>query len=212
MWRRKHTGHAPGIALSAHQLWMVSLCAPVNRGDESSRTTLYPFTARDDERARSWLAEQWELTTLAEVTDRLQDLMESGYRVRASDPEAQPLAWDVALYADVVRKAFASGLMDEPTAWHFLRATVVPVSGRYGSWTAFADDYLRGRLLWTDMLRARRGAEDEDFPAPQAVSDAHLRRLLDPANRASPWNLVPWDAVHRPDGPLGPHLWGPRGW
>jgi hypothetical protein len=29
--------------LTARQLWMVSLCAPVNRGPKTSRTTLYPF-------------------------------------------------------------------------------------------------------------------------------------------------------------------------
>ncbi|GAA2071789.1 hypothetical protein GCM10009801_23810 [Streptomyces albiaxialis] len=201
MWRRKRAARGPVIALSAHQLWMVSLAAPVNRGDESSRTTLYPFTERDDERARAWLEEQWGLTTAAEVTDRLQDLMESGYRARAGGAaHSQPLAWDVALHTDVVRKAYAAGLMDRATAWHLLRATVAPVTARYGSWSAFADDYLRGRLLWTAMLR---GTEDEDFPAPQAVSDAHLRRLLAPTNPTSPWNLAPWDTIHRPDGPVG---------
>ncbi|MGH7881797.1 MAG: hypothetical protein ACREN8_02665 [Candidatus Dormibacteraceae bacterium] len=27
------------------------------------------------------------------------------------------------------------------------------------------------------------------------------QHLLDPANEQSPWQLIPWEAIHRPDTP-----------
>ena len=60
IWRRTkpkpRTGRRYPTPLTAHQLWMVSLSAPVSRDHDASRTTLYPFTRIDDDSARSWLA------------------------------------------------------------------------------------------------------------------------------------------------------------
>jgi hypothetical protein len=50
--------------------------------------------------------------------------------------------------------------------------------------------------VWRDGLR---GTPDAESPGPQAAADAHLRALLDPANRSSPWNLAPWDTISHPD-------------
>ncbi|MFE6283575.1 DUF1266 domain-containing protein [Streptomyces sp. NPDC057877] len=184
-------------ALTAHQLWMVSLSAPVSRDRTASRTTLYPFTRIDDDSARAWLAEQWEITTREELVDRLDDLARTGYRARAYRlTGVAPLAWDAALYADITRRGFACGMIGEGDAWTALKNIVPAVVGTYGSWGAYADHYLLGRQVWRDGLR---GTPDADFPAPQAAADAHLRSLLDPANRASPWNLAPWDAIRQPD-------------
>jgi hypothetical protein len=66
----------------------------------------------------------------------------------------------------------------------------------YASWHEYADHYLLGCKVWRDGLQGRSEA---DLPAPHAVAEAHLRALLDPANRASPWNLAPWDAISNPD-------------
>ncbi|MFD0314896.1 DUF1266 domain-containing protein [Streptomyces flavalbus] len=204
-WRGKSRGRGAKVTrrypvpLTAHQLWMVSLSAPVSRDRTASGTTLYPFTRVDDDRARSWLADQWEITTRAELVDRLDDLARTGYRARAHRlTGVAPLAWDAALYVDITRRGFACGMIAEGDAWTALKNIVPAVAGTYGSWREYADHYLLGRQVWRDGLR---GTPDADFPAPQAVADAHLRALLDPANRSSPWNLAPWDAIRQPDQP-----------
>ncbi|MGI5454675.1 DUF1266 domain-containing protein [Streptomyces sp. CA-249302] len=187
------------VPLSTHQLWMVSLSAPVSRDRTASRTTLYPFTRIDDETARGWLAEQWEITSRKELVDRLDDLSRSGYRARAQQLfGVAPLAWDAALYVDIARRGFGCGLIGEADAWTALKNIVPSVVRTYASWREYADHYLLGRQVWRDGLQ---GAGDPDLPAPQAIADAHLRALLDPANAASPWNLAPWDTISHPDRP-----------
>ncbi|NSC24673.1 DUF1266 domain-containing protein [Streptomyces albus subsp. chlorinus] len=199
LWGRRRDRLVLSPPLSTHQLWLVSLSAPVNRGPEASRTALYPFRYADDARAQRWLREQWEIADRAELLSRLEGLLTDGYRAPLAERfRIEPIAWDVALYTDVVRKGFAAGYLDEPTAWRLLRATVPPTTAAYDSWRAFADDYLLVRLVWMNGLRSTR---DADFPAPQAVSDAHLRTLLDPANTQSPWNQAPWEVITRPDRP-----------
>ncbi|MEU6142652.1 DUF1266 domain-containing protein [Streptomyces sp. NPDC047081] len=185
------------VPLTTHQLWMVSLSAPVSRDRTASRTTLYPFTRVDDETARGWLAEQWEITSRKELVDRLDDLSRTGYRARAQRLfGVAPLAWDAALYVDIARRGFGCGLITEADAWTALRNIVPSVVRTYASWQEYADHYLLGRQVWRDGLR---GAGDPDLPAPQTVADAHLRALLDPANASSPWNLAPWDTISNPD-------------
>ncbi|EGX56147.1 hypothetical protein SZN_29365 [Streptomyces zinciresistens K42] len=185
------------MPLTAHQLWMVSLSAPVGRDRGVSRTTLYPYARVDDDGARRRLAEQWGITSRGELVARLDELSRVGYRARARRlTGVAPLAWDAALYTDIARRGFACGLIGEGDAWTALKNIVPSVAGTYGSWREYADHYLLGRQVWRDGLR---GTDDEAAAAPQAVADAHLRSLLDPANRASPWNLAPWDAIRDPD-------------
>ncbi|WP_258314765.1 DUF1266 domain-containing protein [Streptomyces sp. Act143] len=185
------------MPLTAHQLWMVSLSAPVSRDRDASRATLYPFTRIDDERARDWLAEQWGITTRDELAGRLDELHRSGYRARAAQLHGvSPLAWDAALYVDISRRGFGCGLINEAEAWTALKNIVPSVVSTYGSWREYADHYLLGRQVWREDLRA---TGDGGLPAPQATADAHLRALLDPANRSSPWNLAPWDTISHPD-------------
>ncbi|ELS53070.1 hypothetical protein STVIR_5956 [Streptomyces viridochromogenes Tue57] len=187
------------MPLITHQLWMVSLSAPVSRDKGASRTTLYPYTRIDDDSARRWLADQWEITSREQLVGRLDDLSRSGYRARAYRlTGVAPLAWHAALYVDIARRGFACGLIGEADAWTALKNIVPPVAGTYGSWREYADHYLLGRQVWRDGLR---GAGDSGLPAPQTAADAHLRSLLGPANRASPWDMAPWDAIRHPDRP-----------
>ncbi|WP_217212001.1 DUF1266 domain-containing protein [Streptomyces sp. AC550_RSS872] len=198
-WRRRGPKAARRypVPLTTHQLWMVSLSAPVSRDRDASRTTLYPFTRIDDDGARRWLAEQWEITSREQLVGRLDDLSRSGYRARAYRVTGvSPLAWDAALYVDIARRGFACGLIDESDAWTALKNIVPAVVGTYASWQEYAAHYLLGRKVWRDGLR---GTADAGFPAPQATADAHLRALLDPENRSSPWNLVPWNTISHPD-------------
>ncbi|MCX5048023.1 DUF1266 domain-containing protein [Streptomyces sp. NBC_00201] len=176
---------------------MVSLSAPVSRDRNASRTTLYPYTRIDDDSARGWLADQWEITSRERLVRRLDDLSRGGYRARAQQVlGVSPLAWDAALYVDIARLGFGCGMVTEAEAWTALKNIVPSVVRTYGSWQEYADHYLLGRKVWRDGLS---GTRDTDIPAPQAAADAHLSALLDPASRSSPWNLAPWDTITHPD-------------
>ncbi|MER6125530.1 DUF1266 domain-containing protein [Streptomyces sp. NPDC001795] len=197
-WRKPRAERRYPVPLTTHQLWMVSLSAPVNRDRNASRTTLYPFTRIDDDSARRWLADQWEITSRDKLVGRLGGLARTGYRARAHQIlGVTPLAWDTALYVDIARRGFGCGMINEAEAWTALKSIVPVVAKTYASWHEYADHYLLGRKVWRDGLRGV--VSDADLPAPQDVADAHLRSLLDPANRASPWNLAPWDAIYNPD-------------
>ncbi|MEV0226046.1 DUF1266 domain-containing protein [Streptomyces sp. NPDC050704] len=199
IWRRRGPKAARKypVPLTMHQLWMVSLSAPVSRDRDASRTTLYPFTRIDDDKARRWLADQWEITSREALVGRLDGLSRAGYRARArARLGVEPLAWDAGLYVDITRRGFACGMLSEADAWTALKNIVPAVVRSYGSWKEYAEHYLLGRMVWRDGLQGRT---DADLPAPQAVSDAHLKSLLDPANKASPWNMAPWDAISHPD-------------
>lgn len=196
-WRRPRAERRYPTPLTLHELWMVSLSAPVSRDRNASRTTLYPFTRIDDDSARGWLAEQWEIGSRQVLVDRLDGLSRGGYRARAQQVYGvAPLAWDAALYVDIARLGFGCGMITEAEAWTALKNIVPSVVRTYASWQEYADHYLLGRKVWQDGLG---GDRDESFPAPQSAADAHLSALLDPANRASPWNLAPWDTISHPD-------------
>lgn len=196
-WRKPRVASRYPEPLTAHQLWMVSLSAPVSRDRNASRTTLYPYTRIDDDSARGWLADQWEITSRERLVRRLDDLSRGGYRARAQQVlGVSPLAWDAALYVDIARLGFGCGMVTEAEAWTALKNIVPSVVRTYGSWQEYADHYLLGRKVWRDGLS---GTRDTDIPAPQAAADAHLSALLDPANRSSPWNLAPWDTITHPD-------------
>ncbi|MET8808682.1 DUF1266 domain-containing protein [Streptomyces sp. NPDC004546] len=196
-WRKPRAERRYPDPLTMHQLWMVSLSAPVNWDRDASRTTLYPFTRIDDDAARQWLAGQWEITSREKLIGRLDGLARTGYRARVHRLlGVAPLAWDAALYVDITRRGFGGGMISEAEAWTALKNIVPTVVRTYASWHEYADHYLLGRKVWRDGLQGRSEA---DLPAPHVVAEAHLRVLLDPANRASPWNLAPWDAISNPD-------------
>ncbi|MFF3492567.1 DUF1266 domain-containing protein [Streptomyces sp. NPDC002795] len=183
--------------LTLHQLWMVSLSAPVHPGKGASRTTLYPFTRVDGDKARRRLAGQWEAGTRDELLGRLGALARSGFRgqVRAR-VGVEPLAWDIALYADAARCGFAAGLLSEADAWNLLKNVVPQVAGTYNTWQEYADHYLLGLSVWREGVE---GTPAESLLAPRDVADAHVKSLLDPANRKSPWHRAPLDVIRRPD-------------
>ncbi|MEB8339194.1 DUF1266 domain-containing protein [Streptomyces endophyticus] len=183
--------------LTPHQLWMVSLSAPVRPGKGASRTTLYPFTRVDDDKARRLLAGQWETGTRDELLGRLGTLARSGFRERArARLGVEPLAWDIALYADAARCGFAAGLLSEADAWNLLKNVVPQVARTYNTWQEYADHYLLGLSVWRE---GAQGTPSESLLAPRDVADAHVKSLLDPANRKSPWRRAPLDVIRRPD-------------
>ncbi|MFE0134255.1 DUF1266 domain-containing protein [Streptomyces sp. NPDC059037] len=196
-WSKPKTESKYPARLTMHQLWMVSLSAPVSRDKDASRTTLYPFTRIDDAKAEAWLAEQWEITGPDKLIGRLGRLARFGYRAQFQRVLGfAPLAWDVGLYVDISRRGFACGMLSEADTWRLLKDIVPAVAGTYGSWKEYADHYLQGRQIWRNNLQ---GTRDQNFPAPQSASDAHIQSLLDPANTTSPWNLAPWETISNPD-------------
>jgi hypothetical protein len=196
-WAKPRAATRYPTPLTVHQLWMVSLSAPVSRDRYASRSTLYPYTRIDDDNARGWLADQWEITSRAALVGRLDELSRNGYRTRAQQLlGVSPLAWDAALYVDIARLGFGCGMVTEAEAWTALKNIVPSVVRTYTSWQEYADHYLLGRKVWRDGLD---GTQDAAFPAPQSAADAHLSALLDPANRTSPWNLAPWNTISHPD-------------
>ncbi|MZD05465.1 DUF1266 domain-containing protein, partial [Streptomyces sp. SID5785] len=169
-----------------------------SRDRDVSRTTLYPFARIDDASARHWLADQWEIATREELLVRLGGLARSGYRTAArARLGVEPLAWDMALYTDLTRRGFGCGLLDEADAWNLLKNVVPQLARTYDSWQEYAEHYLLGRAVWREGLSGR--ASEASLPAPQEVADAHLRALLDPDDRRSPWNRTPWDTIRHPD-------------
>ena len=82
-WRKPKVESKYPTPLTMHQLWMVSLSAPVSRDKDASRTTLYPFTRVDDGKAEKWLADQWEITAPEQLLGRLSGLASTGYRAMA---------------------------------------------------------------------------------------------------------------------------------
>ncbi|MFZ3597653.1 DUF1266 domain-containing protein [Streptomyces sp. BH104] len=183
--------------LTPHQLWMVSLSAPVRPGRDASRSTLHPFTRIDEEKARRRLAEQWETGTRDELIGRLGALARAGFReqVRAR-LGVEPLAWDIALYADMARCGFAAGLLTEADTWNLLKNVVPRVAGTYDTWQEYGEHYLLGLTVWRE---GARGTPSEALLPAQDVADAHVKSLLAPGNRRSPWRRAPLDVIRRPD-------------
>lgn len=183
--------------LTPHQLWMVSLSAPVRAGKDASRTTLYPFTRVDEDKARRRLVEQWETGSRDELIARLGALARSGFREQArARLGVEPLAWDIALYADMVRCGFAAGLIPDADAWNLLKNVVPRVAGTYDTWQEYGEHYLLGLGVWREGVR---GTPSEALLPAQDVAEAHVAALLDPANRRSPWRRAPLDVIRRPD-------------
>ncbi|MGY0491045.1 DUF1266 domain-containing protein [Streptomyces sp. WG-D5] len=196
---RPRTRRVQRAPLTAHQLWMVALSAPVRPDKDASRTTLHPFKRLDEDKARRRLVEQWESGTRDELLVRLGALARSGFREQArARLGVAPLAWDIALYADAARCGFAAGLLSEADAWNLLKNVVPQVAGTYNTWQEYADHYLLGLSAWREGVR---GTPGESLLAPQDAMERHVTALLDPANRRSPWQRTPLDVIRGPDRP-----------
>ncbi|MFI5659109.1 DUF1266 domain-containing protein [Streptomyces sp. NPDC051684] len=166
-------------------------------GKDASRDTLHPFTRVDEEKARRRLAEQWETGNRDALLGRLGVLAGSGFREQVRGRlGVEPLAWDIALYADMARCGFAAGLLSEADAWNLLKNVVPRVAGTYDSWREYGEHYLLGLGVWREGVR---GTDSEALLPAQAVAEAHVKSLLDPANRKSPWHRAPLDVIRRPD-------------
>lgn len=187
--------------LGTHRLWLVSLSAiQLARAHGTSLYTVYPHAWLDRHQAQTSLNNDWEIRSREKLLPVLQDLAETGHREQcAASIGHPPLSWDFARYASMVRNAFCAEYIDEPQAWQLLEGIVGSIAEAYTSWRDFAEDYLAGRRVWVGPDTG----EPHDYPASQQQTANAVSRLLDPASTWSPWNLVPWDAIRRPDQPAG---------
>ncbi|MGW0731644.1 DUF1266 domain-containing protein [Streptomyces sp. NPDC002851] len=186
--------------LTAHQRWMVALPAILTeRYVGGSHTTLYPLKRIDAAILRGRLEESWDVTSSQTLHSTLDWLATEGHRTGMVRVLGHPpVAWDFVRYADVVRAGFGAGYVDEGQAWHLLGQAIAPVTQAYASWRDFAADYLAGRRIWMQNV-------DPDFGSGlQEHTEQSSTRLLDPANRTSPWCQVPWQAIRYPDHWLTP--------
>ncbi|MFG2832497.1 DUF1266 domain-containing protein [Streptomyces sp. NPDC048434] len=180
--------------LTAHQRWMVSLDAMLSeRMWGRSHLMLYPLKRINSTHCKVGLQQSWDVTSPESLQATLRWLATEGHRMQMTSALGHPpVAWDFGRYVTVVRLGFGAGYVDEPGAWQLLASAVAPVAQTYGSWEAFANDFVAGRELW--MRTAGNdwaGSQDDTIEA--------VRSLLDPTNSSSPWRLVPWETVYQAD-------------
>ncbi|MGW1372983.1 DUF1266 domain-containing protein [Streptomyces sp. NPDC002446] len=180
--------------LTVHQQWMVSLDAILaERMWGHSHLMLYPLKRINPTNCRVSLEQSWDVTSPESLRSTLHWLATEGHRVQMAPVLGHPpVAWDFGRYVTVVRQGFGAGYVDEPGAWQLLAGAVAPVAQTYGSWQAFAQDFVAGRQLWMQGAGSEwAGSQDDTVQA--------VRRLMDPTNPGSPWRQVAWESIYRPD-------------
>jgi tetratricopeptide (TPR) repeat protein len=179
--------------LTQRRQWQVALAAPLSERDVgTTHTSLYPAAWLVRRRSQEALGGGWGVTTPDDLADRLRRLAEAGHRVEIEkECGHQPLAWDMARYAHILRLGVACGLVGEEAAWEYLEEITEMTSAGYPSWREFADDFLLGRAAWLGIV----GAPPERWPLSQRRAAEAADRLLDPAYARSPWNAVAWDEI-----------------
>ncbi|ARF53012.1 DUF1266 domain-containing protein [Streptomyces gilvosporeus] len=180
--------------LTPHQRWMVSLDAILTeRMWGHGHLMLYPLKRINPSNCKVSLAQSWDITSPESLQAALHRLAAEGHRMQMAPVLGHPpVAWDFGRYVSVVRSGFGAGYVDEAGAWQLLARAAAPVAQTYGSWRAFADDFVAGRQIWMQNVgREWAGSQEDTIQAVQ--------RLLDPANPNSPWNQVPWETIYQPD-------------
>ncbi|MFE3885676.1 DUF1266 domain-containing protein [Streptomyces lydicus] len=187
-------------ALTSHQKWIVSLDAILAERSWGHRhLALYPLKRINPIQCRVSLKTSWGVTSPESFHSTLQWLATEGHRMQmASALGRPPVAWDFGRYVCIVRAGFAAGYVDEPGAWQLLGSAVAPVAQTYRSWQQFAEDFVAGRELW--MRSAGR-----EWAGSQEDTVSAVRSLLDPTNRESPWQQVPWETIYQVDQQIGRH-------
>lgn len=111
-----------------------------------------------------------------------------GYRAQWSDRKiddgSEKLAWDYCRLITVSGGAALAGVITPDRAWTHVHQAADALGSRFDSWSAIADNYLEGRLLW---LQDHSQADD--------ASQAHFSDVADllVTDPESPWNRVDWD-------------------
>jgi TPR repeat protein len=99
------------------------------------------------------------------------------------------LAWDLGRIVVVANYAFASGYLSEQEAWEWIMRAAGGIQAAFGSWSAYAQNYMDGRRF--SGLKA-------DLPM-EAVKEL----LLDP-KAGGPWNTLAWNTKLLEPAKAGP--------
>ncbi|MFC4640225.1 DUF1266 domain-containing protein [Deinococcus hohokamensis] len=170
---------ARGRGLTPVQRWALAAGAQLTEMNDSRHDTLNPEPTADTSDWRSGLEQWWEVTGREELLDRLHWLESSGHRQKFKEALGhEPLAWDLVRYINLVRWGFGARFLQEAEAWQFILRVAPRLEAAYDSWGAMARDYILARNEWA-------GGVD---PALVRVTE----RLLDPENKRSPWQQMPW--------------------
>lgn len=185
---------------TAHQSWLIALSAVFSSRDiRYSGFTLYPTVRINSHNAKKMLQEFWNVSDTESLLAVLSWLAQQGQR-----HELQPhttvhlLAWDLARFVNNIRHGFAAGYLDEPTAWNLLEKAIPAATGVYSSWADYGRGFVVGRRLW---LAGLSGDDQSQFISGD-YAEIIVQHLLDPANDASPWRIIPWETIYHPDIPI----------
>ena len=170
------------------QRWWLALSAIQVEAFGGSHTAL----RMDDDPPGPWqeaLRDSWNVTSPETLLDTLKWLMTSGH---AQEYEKYlghlPFSWDLGRFSWVVRASVSAGFVHDPaTAWELFEPITAPLVCCYNSWRGYGEDYLAARRIWL--------GDRMNDPKAAAQHDRYVRsvdRLLDPANRQSPWQIVEW--------------------
>jgi uncharacterized protein DUF1266 len=172
--------------LSQRQRWILGLSTMMIDPVAGSCARLHPSSfVHPQQTPRAYRAELkalWNIDDTAGLLASLSWLLRAGNRLElAAVLGHPPLAWDLCRVAVLPRRAFAAGIIDEPTAWELMEAAVEPCYRGYHSWGGFVRDALDGR-------NACAGRRHDHM-------DQHVMRWWSPSMSAeSPWQSVRWEA------------------
>jgi hypothetical protein len=91
------------------------------------------------------------------------------------------LAWDLARYIALCRRAYTAGYLEREEAWSMIMPVAQRLQTVFDSWEDLGDNYLLGRRFWS------KAAADSGNP----ILENEFRRLLN--DETSIWRKVPWN-------------------
>ena len=89
------------------------------------------------------------------------------------------LAWDLCRRANLINLGCAASYISKDEAWPLLMENALQVQGSFTSWQEMADNFLDGREMWAKW-------DDTQY-------ESCAKLLLNPQDRNSPWNQLPWN-------------------
>jgi tetratricopeptide (TPR) repeat protein len=178
--------------LDGRRLWQVALGAVIvaELADQGhALDTLHSSRWLDAGNTANSVSRWWGIGSRQELLDSLERLETAGHRGSfAPDLGHEPLAWDIARYANNVRDGATVGWLSESEAWELLDKITVMTVQTYDSWHAFLGDYLAARQLWARLDPGDPGS----WPLQHRRKIESVQRLLDPADGRSVLNRAPW--------------------
>ena len=183
-------------ALSGRRLWQVALGAILRAEVADIGYTLDVLYTRhwlDRRQTVNDMSRWWGMRSREDLLEAQHRLATTGHRAELVHTLGhEPLAWDMARYANNIREGVAAGYLEESEAWELYDQVTEVTAQTYDSWAAFTADYIAGRGQWLGLS----GSEPQSrWPTAHRRKIEAVDRLLDPENKASVFNRAPWDTA-----------------